>query len=144
MMSADVSASSVSHTVTGVDRVRALERVLYRCAKQDRDRRFYALADMVARSDGGGRGHLPHRSGGHDCVCQLVNDVGEPCAREPHARFDAAAGGAPSQSGQHAPHGRLPPADPTKEQLGPTNHAGCDTLHGSGVAGGVDGQGRLR
>ena len=38
-MSADVSASSVSHTVIGVDPARALERVLYRCAKQARDRR---------------------------------------------------------------------------------------------------------
>ena len=27
------------------------ERVLYRCAKQDRDRRFHALFDKVARSD---------------------------------------------------------------------------------------------
>ena len=45
-----VSARSVSHTA-GVDRVRALQRVLYRCAKQDRDRRFHALYDKVARSD---------------------------------------------------------------------------------------------
>ena len=45
-----VSARSVSH-VLGVDRVRALQRVLYRCAKQDRDRRFHALYDKVARSD---------------------------------------------------------------------------------------------
>ena len=49
-MSADVSARSVSHA-RGVDRVRALQRVLYRCAKQDRDRRFHALFDKVARSD---------------------------------------------------------------------------------------------
>ena len=35
----------------GVDRVRALQRVLYRCAKQDQDRRFHALYDKVARSD---------------------------------------------------------------------------------------------
>ena len=35
----------------GVDRVRALQRVLYRCAKQDRDRRFHALFDKVARGD---------------------------------------------------------------------------------------------
>jgi len=45
-----VSARSVSHTL-GVDRVRALQRVLYRCAKQDKDRRFHALYDKVARSD---------------------------------------------------------------------------------------------
>jgi RNA-directed DNA polymerase len=45
-----VSARSVSRT-SGVDRVRALQRVLYRCAKQDRDRRFHALYDKVARGD---------------------------------------------------------------------------------------------
>ena len=45
-----VSARSVSHA-QGVDRVRALQRVLYRCAKQDQDRRFHALYDKVARSD---------------------------------------------------------------------------------------------
>jgi RNA-directed DNA polymerase len=49
-MSAVMSARSVSRT-RGVDRVRALQRVLYRCAKQDRDRRFHALFDKVARSD---------------------------------------------------------------------------------------------
>ena len=45
-----VSARSVSRA-KGVDRVRALQRVLYRCAKQDKDRRFHALYDKVARSD---------------------------------------------------------------------------------------------
>src|SRR5919108_6241910 len=45
-----VSARSVSRA-QGVDRVRALQRVLYRCAKQDRDRRFHALYDKVARND---------------------------------------------------------------------------------------------
>jgi group II intron reverse transcriptase/maturase len=45
-----VSARSVSRA-KGVDRVRALQRVLYRCAKQDCDRRFHALYDKVARSD---------------------------------------------------------------------------------------------
>jgi RNA-directed DNA polymerase len=45
-MSAE-SARSVSHA-KGVDRVRALQRMLYRCAKQDRDRRFHALYDKVA------------------------------------------------------------------------------------------------
>ena len=49
LMSA-VSARSVSHAKS-VDRVRALQRVLYRCANQDRDRRFHALYDKVARSD---------------------------------------------------------------------------------------------
>ena len=49
-MSAERSARSVSRA-DGVDRVRALQRVLYRCAKQDRDRRFHALFDKVARGD---------------------------------------------------------------------------------------------
>ena len=49
-VSADLKARSVSRA-DGVDRVRALQRVLYRCAKQDRDRRFHALFDKVARSD---------------------------------------------------------------------------------------------
>ena len=49
-MTSAVSARSVSRA-KGVDRVRALQRVLYRCAKQDRDRRFHALHDKVARSD---------------------------------------------------------------------------------------------
>ena len=49
-MTSAVSARSVSHA-KGVDRVRALQRVLYRCAKQERDRRFHALFDKVARSD---------------------------------------------------------------------------------------------
>ena len=44
------------------------------------------------------------------CACQPVNDVGEPCAGEPHARFDAAAGGNPGPVGpSRAVRGRLPP-----------------------------------
>jgi RNA-directed DNA polymerase len=49
LMSA-VSARSVNRAA-GVGKVRALQRVLYRCAKQDKDRRFHALYDKVARSD---------------------------------------------------------------------------------------------
>ena len=49
-MSAVNPARSVSRA-KGVDRVRALQRVLYRCAKQDRDRHFHAVYDKVARSD---------------------------------------------------------------------------------------------
>lgn len=49
-MSADTSARSTCHT-EGVGAVRALQRVLYRCAKQQPQRRFHALYDKVARSD---------------------------------------------------------------------------------------------
>lgn len=49
-MSAGSLASSVS-PAGGRDRVRALQRVLYRSAKQDPERRFHALFDKVARSD---------------------------------------------------------------------------------------------
>jgi RNA-directed DNA polymerase len=49
-MSAEQSARSVRHT-EGVDAVRALQRVLYRSAKQDPSRRFHALYGLVARSD---------------------------------------------------------------------------------------------
>src|SRR5512135_1081421 len=49
-MSAAMSARTVRQ-VDGLDSVRALQRVLYRSAKQDRERRFHALFDKVARSD---------------------------------------------------------------------------------------------
>jgi RNA-directed DNA polymerase len=49
-MSAEFSARSVSET-DKVDKVRALQRVLYRSAKQEPHRRFHALYDKVARSD---------------------------------------------------------------------------------------------
>lgn len=49
-MSAERSARSISDA-EGVERVRALQRVLYRSAKQDPRRRFHALYDKVARSD---------------------------------------------------------------------------------------------
>ena len=42
----------------------------------------------------------PQRNGQtHDCACLTMNGVGEPCAGEPHARFDAAAGGNPGPVG---------------------------------------------
>jgi group II intron reverse transcriptase/maturase len=49
-MSAEHSARSISHA-EGVDPVRALQRVLYRSAKQEPTRRFHALYDKAARSD---------------------------------------------------------------------------------------------
>jgi RNA-directed DNA polymerase len=49
-MSAEVLASSI-RPAGGRDRVRALQRVLYRSAKQSPERRFHALFDKVARSD---------------------------------------------------------------------------------------------
>src|SRR3954454_10867780 len=50
LMSAAMSARSVRQA-DGLDPVRALQRVLYRSAKQDRTRRFHALFDKLARSD---------------------------------------------------------------------------------------------
>jgi len=49
-MSAETSARTVRQA-DGLDPVRALQRVLYRSAKQDRTRRFHALFDKLARSD---------------------------------------------------------------------------------------------
>ena len=49
-MSADNSARTVRQA-DGLDPVRALQRVLYRSAKQDRTRRFHALFDKLTRSD---------------------------------------------------------------------------------------------
>jgi len=49
-MSAERSARSVRRT-EGADPVRALQRVLYRSAKQNPTRRFHALYDKLARSD---------------------------------------------------------------------------------------------
>lgn len=49
-MSADNSARTVSQA-EGLDPVRALQRVLYRSAKQDPKRRFHALYDKLTRSD---------------------------------------------------------------------------------------------
>ena len=51
-----------------------------------------------------------------------VKNVGEPCAGEPHARIEVAAGGDQRQSGQHAPRGaeasRRPYVRPELEVVG--------------------------
>jgi len=49
-MSAERSARAVRRT-DGLDPLQALQRVLYRSAKQDRSRRFHALYDKLTRSD---------------------------------------------------------------------------------------------
>jgi RNA-directed DNA polymerase len=50
LTSAETSARSVRQT-EGLDPVRALQRVLYRSAKQDPERRFHALYDKLTRRD---------------------------------------------------------------------------------------------
>ena len=49
-MSARLRARSTARA-DGLDKVRALQRVLYRSAKQQPTRRFHALFDKVARGD---------------------------------------------------------------------------------------------
>jgi hypothetical protein len=95
----------------GVTKLQALQRVLYRSAKQDPTRRFHAVYDKLARSDvmwqawvnvatnqgapgidgiSSRPGDLPADGNGALWVCarRAVNGVGKPCAGEPHARFD--------------------------------------------------------
>jgi hypothetical protein len=89
-VSALSGASSISKA-EGLDKSRALQRVLYRSAKQDPSRRFHALYDKLARSDILARawGEPPRRNRPlSDCACLAVNDVGKRCAGEPHAPFD--------------------------------------------------------
>ena len=50
LVSAEVSARTIRQA-DGLDPVRALQRVLYRSAKQDPKRRFHALYDKLTRSD---------------------------------------------------------------------------------------------
>src|SRR5712691_3379633 len=71
-------------TTTEQDRVRELQRALYRAAKAD--------------------SRMP-----------AVKNVGEPCAGEPHARFEVAAGGNRNQSAIAA-RNWAPPADPTRRR----------------------------
>src|SRR5712691_7981213 len=73
-------------TTTKQDGVRELQRTLYRTAKA-----------AIARD-----GRMP-----------AVKDVGEPCAGEPHARFEVAAGGNRNQSAIVV-RNWAPPADPTR------------------------------
>jgi hypothetical protein len=73
----------------------------------------------------------------HARVCQPVNDVGEPCAGEPHARFDAAAGGASRQSAAPCGAGRLPPTLPTGSATRPEAERCVD--RDDGRSAGVDG-----
>ena len=42
-----------------------------------------------------------------------MNDVGEPCAGEPHARFEVAAGGNQTSRANTRRTVQAPPADPT-------------------------------
>jgi RNA-directed DNA polymerase len=49
-VSAELSARSISRA-EGLDAFQALQRVLYRSAKQDRERRFHALYDKLTRRD---------------------------------------------------------------------------------------------
>ena len=49
-MSAERSARTIRQA-DGLDHVQALQRVLYRSAKQDRTRKFHALYDKLTRSD---------------------------------------------------------------------------------------------
>ena len=49
-MSAERSARTIRQA-DGLDPVRALQRVLYRSAKQDRTRKFHALYDKLVRND---------------------------------------------------------------------------------------------
>src|SRR6266540_232264 len=76
--------SAIVATTTKQDRVRELQRALYRAAKAD--------------PHGGSR--MP-----------AVKNVGEPCAGEPHARFEVAAGG--NLASRHCRAALAPPADPT-------------------------------
>ena len=50
LMSAERSARTIRQA-DGLDHVQALQRVLYRSAKQDRTRKFHALYDKLTRSD---------------------------------------------------------------------------------------------
>ena len=70
-------SASMART-TANDKVHVLHRTLYRAAKADPGRRF--PAEPLLAPD-------PVGTGGEDRM-PAVNNVGEPCAGESHARFD--------------------------------------------------------
>ena len=108
-MSAGITARSTLAAVGG-DRVRALQHALYRAAKADPNRGFHALQDKVYREDvrwrawvavraNNGAPGIDHLVWNRHCPqafsalegngrTPTVKNVGEPCAGEPHARFD--------------------------------------------------------
>ena len=94
-----ISARSVSHTA-GVDRVRALQRVLYRCAKQDRDRRFHALC--MTRS--------PAATSWSRRGARSVLTVGRPASMGDHRRRRALRGRRLPRRARRAAAGRDVPA----------------------------------
>jgi hypothetical protein len=71
-----------------------------------------------------------------------VKDVGEPGAGEPHARFDAAAGGIRRQWPQ-GPTVPAPPADPTATALRRSGAVACQALQRASVSNEALCQGRL-
>ena len=55
-----------------------------------------------------------------------VKNVGEPCAGEPHARFEVAAGGNQTSRASTCRAVQAPPVDPPVWVSSPTKH-GCDS-----------------
>jgi RNA-directed DNA polymerase len=91
-------------------------------APQARARPRLATTRRLAQPHGADRSQWNHRRPqttglAGQAECRPVKNVGEPCAGEPHARFDAAAGGNQHQSGQH---GRAVPSASRRPYLDPT------------------------
>jgi hypothetical protein len=66
------------------------------------------------------------------CACLTMNDVGDPCAGEPHARFDrgplatlTAYGATEHTHPSGKPAGLSPPAYPRPAEPAPTERALC-------------------
>src|SRR5215211_3163420 len=97
---------------TKQDKVRELQRTLYRAAKADPGRRFQGAVVSSRANNPGGSSRTP-----------AVKDVGEPCAGEPHARFEVAAGGNQTSRAHTAARTR---------RLPPTRHSGSRALAATG------------